>query len=69
MVKSRIMGDSAGKYKGTIDCFVKTFTNEGIFAFYRGFVPNFTRLGSWNVIMFLTLEQIKAAIRPKFEEQ
>ena len=69
VVKSRVMGDSAGVYKGTIDCFVKTFTNEGIFAFYRGFIPNFTRLGSWNVIMFLTLEQIKAAIKPQFERQ
>jgi Mitochondrial carrier protein len=31
---------------------------QGIFAFYKGFVPNFVRLGSWNVIMFLTLEQV-----------
>eukprot|EP00245_Coleochaete_scutata_P017764 TRINITY_DN887_c0_g1_i1.p1 TRINITY_DN887_c0_g1~~TRINITY_DN887_c0_g1_i1.p1 ORF type:complete len:337 (-),score=53.47 TRINITY_DN887_c0_g1_i1:609-1547(-) len=59
VVKSRIMGDSAGQYKGTIDCFVKTFKNDGIGAFYKGFVPNFGRLGSWNVIMFLTLEQTK----------
>ena len=28
-------------------------------AFYKGFIPNFGRLGSWNVIMFLTLEQVK----------
>ena len=27
-------------------------------AFYKGFIPNFGRLGSWNVIMFLTLEQV-----------
>lgn len=68
VVKSRVMGDSQGLYKGTLDCFVKTFSNEGIFAFYKGFIPNFTRLGSWNVVMFLTLEQIKAAIRPSFEK-
>ncbi|THG12448.1 hypothetical protein TEA_027472 [Camellia sinensis var. sinensis] len=29
----------------------------GPFAFYKGFLPNFGRLGIWNVIMFLTLEQ------------
>ena len=23
-----------------------------------GFIPNFSRLGSWNVAMFLTLEQV-----------
>eukprot|EP00957_Ditylum_brightwellii_P059230 4495764-Ditylum_brightwellii.AAC.1 len=68
------MGDSTGKYKGTLDCFIKTATyvylyrrlgrertvrllQDGILAFYKGFLPNFGRLGSWNVIMFLTLEQ------------
>ncbi|EFJ35536.1 hypothetical protein SELMODRAFT_80205 [Selaginella moellendorffii] len=57
VVKSRMMGDSS-KYKGTIDCFVKTLQNDGVTAFYKGFVPNFVRLGSWNVVMFLTLEQV-----------
>ncbi|CAI7891866.1 unnamed protein product [Closterium sp. NIES-53] len=32
---------------------------QGVLAFYKGFIPNFGRLGSWNVIMFLTLEQVK----------
>jgi solute carrier family 25 uncoupling protein 8/9 len=31
-------------------------------AFYKGFIPNFGRLGSWNVVMFLTLEQVKKAM-------
>lgn len=31
---------------------------QGVTAFYKGFIPNFGRLGSWNVIMFLTLEQV-----------
>eukprot|EP00262_Sarcandra_glabra_P003100 TRINITY_DN1357_c0_g1_i1.p1 TRINITY_DN1357_c0_g1~~TRINITY_DN1357_c0_g1_i1.p1 ORF type:complete len:306 (+),score=43.91 TRINITY_DN1357_c0_g1_i1:285-1202(+) len=57
VVKSRMMGDSS--YKSTLDCFIKTLKNEGPLAFYKGFIPNFGRLGSWNVIMFLTLEQAK----------
>eukprot|EP00252_Welwitschia_mirabilis_P009508 TRINITY_DN22151_c0_g1_i1.p1 TRINITY_DN22151_c0_g1~~TRINITY_DN22151_c0_g1_i1.p1 ORF type:complete len:301 (-),score=49.56 TRINITY_DN22151_c0_g1_i1:609-1511(-) len=61
VVKSRMMGNSQ-LYKGTFDCFIKTFTNDGIGAFYKGFIPNFGRLGSWNVIMFLTLEQVKKAV-------
>ncbi|KAL3624009.1 Mitochondrial uncoupling protein 2 [Castilleja foliolosa] len=61
VVKSRMMGDSM--YKGTIDCFFKTLKSEGLFAFYKGFFPNFGRLGSWNVIMFLTLEQVKKFFR------
>ncbi|XP_073289273.1 mitochondrial uncoupling protein 1-like [Primulina huaijiensis] len=61
VVKSRMMGDSG--YKNTLDCFVKTLKNDGPMAFYRGFIPNFGRLGSWNVIMFLTLEQAKKFVR------
>ncbi|KAL4558177.1 hypothetical protein LXL04_036375 [Taraxacum kok-saghyz] len=57
VVKSRMMGDSI--YKSTFDCIVKTLRVEGALAFYKGFLPNFGRLGSWNVIMFLTLEQVK----------
>ncbi|XP_077215150.1 mitochondrial uncoupling protein 1-like [Tasmannia lanceolata] len=61
VVKSRMMGDPT--YKSTIDCFIKTLRNDGPLAFYKGFIPNFGRLGSWNVIMFLTLEQAKKFFR------
>ncbi|EXC01504.1 Mitochondrial uncoupling protein 2 [Morus notabilis] len=57
VVKSRMMGDST--YKNTLECFIKTLKTEGFFAFYKGFLPNVGRLGSWNVIMFLTLEQVR----------
>ncbi|KAK6145296.1 hypothetical protein DH2020_022116 [Rehmannia glutinosa] len=57
VVKSRMMGDSV--YKSTIDCFLKTLKSEGLIAFYKGFFLNFGRLGLWNVIMFLTLEQVR----------
>ncbi|CAH1418617.1 unnamed protein product [Lactuca virosa] len=61
VVKSRMMGDPS--YTSTIDCFVKTLKNDGPLAFYKGFIPNFGRLGSWNVIMFLTLEQAKKFVK------
>ncbi|KAE9447709.1 hypothetical protein C3L33_20388, partial [Rhododendron williamsianum] len=61
-VKSRMMGDSSA-YKNMLDCFVKTLKNDGPFAFYEGFIPNFGRLGSRTVIMFLTLEQAKKFLR------
>ncbi|KAI8573973.1 hypothetical protein RHMOL_Rhmol01G0317800 [Rhododendron molle] len=57
LVKSRMMGDSI--YKSTLDCFIRTLKTEGPLAFYKGFIPNFSRIGIWNVIMFLTLEQAK----------
>mmetsp|Transcript_36309 Transcript_36309/g.91242 ORF Transcript_36309/g.91242 Transcript_36309/m.91242 type:complete len:300 (+) Transcript_36309:136-1035(+) len=62
VVKSRVMGDRVGKYKGVVDCFVQTAKNDGLGAFYKGFVPNFGRLGAWNVAMFLTLEQVKKLV-------
>jgi len=46
---------------------LRTAREEGLGAFYKGFVPNFARLGSWNVVMFLTLEQTKKAFQPKAE--
>lgn len=59
VVKSRVMGDKVGAYTGMIDCFRKTAAKEGLGAFYQGFAPNFARLGSWNVVMFLSLEKVR----------
>jgi hypothetical protein len=36
-------------------------------AFYKGFLPNFARLGSWNVIMFLTLEQVNEKLKREWK--
>jgi solute carrier family 25 uncoupling protein 8/9 len=46
-----------------LDCFGKTFRDGGVRAFYKGFSSNFARLGSWNVAMFLALEQARGALR------
>ncbi|KAL4436080.1 hypothetical protein ABPG77_005528 [Micractinium sp. CCAP 211/92] len=62
VVKSRMMGAAPGVYSGVLDCFVKTFKADGPLAFYNGFSSNFARLGSWNTIMFLVLEQTKRAL-------
>ena len=59
VVKSRVMSDKTGMYKGLVDCAVKTVKANGLGGLYQGFVPNFMRLSSWNVVMFLTLEQLK----------
>ncbi len=32
---------------------------EGVGAFYKGFVPNFARIGSFNIVLWLSYEQIK----------
>ncbi|XP_073836884.1 mitochondrial uncoupling protein Bmcp-like isoform X1 [Musca autumnalis] len=46
-------------YTGSIDCAVQTVRNEGFLALYKGFIPTWVRMGPWNVIFFITYEQLK----------
>ncbi|XP_035034326.1 mitochondrial uncoupling protein 2 [Hippoglossus stenolepis] len=59
VVKTRFMNSGAGKYSSAINCALTMLRNEGPKAFYKGFTPSFLRLGSWNIVMFVTYEQIK----------
>ena len=38
---------------------VQTVRHEGFWALYRGFIPTWLRMGPWNVIFFITYEQLK----------
>ncbi|KAI1290816.1 Mitochondrial uncoupling protein 2 [Halotydeus destructor] len=58
VVKTRIM-NSSGKYKGLYDCARTVYRENGFISFYKGFVPSFMRMGTWNVVMFVSFEQIK----------
>lgn len=44
VVKTRMQGLEAAKYKSTLDCFVQIWKNEGPFAFYKGTVPRLGRV-------------------------
>uniref|UniRef100_D3TPT4 Mitochondrial fatty acid anion carrier protein/uncoupling protein n=2 Tax=Glossina TaxID=44049 RepID=D3TPT4_GLOMM len=46
-------------YTGSLDCVVQTVRNEGILALYKGFIPTWVRMGPWNIIFFITYEQLK----------
>uniref|UniRef100_A0AAZ3P1D4 Dicarboxylate carrier UCP2 n=1 Tax=Oncorhynchus tshawytscha TaxID=74940 RepID=A0AAZ3P1D4_ONCTS len=59
VVKTRYMNSPPGQYKSAINCAWTMATKEGPTAFYKGFVPSFLRLGSWNVVMFVSFEQLK----------
>lgn len=66
VVKTRYMNSVPGQYCGAINCALTMLLQEGPSAFYKGFVPSFLRLGSWNIVMFVSYEQIKrGAIRLK----
>ncbi|XP_074466750.1 uncharacterized protein LOC141752608 [Sebastes fasciatus] len=62
VVKTRFMNSTEGKYRSAINCAVTMVRNEGPSAFYKGFMPSFLRLGSWNIVMFVTYEQIKRSM-------
>lgn len=63
VVKTRMM-NAAVPYKGFLDCVFKTMKHEGPLAFYNGFTANFMRIGTWNIAMFITLEQVKKSMFP-----
>lgn len=62
VVKTRYMNSSKGQYKGVLDSAMKMYQEGGPIAFYKGFFPSFLRLGSWNIVMFITYEQLKRFI-------
>ncbi|XP_020845245.1 dicarboxylate carrier SLC25A8 [Phascolarctos cinereus] len=62
VVKTRYMNSAAGQYASAGHCAFTMLWKEGPQAFYKGFVPSFLRLGSWNVVMFVTYEQLKRAL-------
>eukprot|EP01117_Protostelium_nocturnum_P011151 TRINITY_DN4049_c0_g4_i1.p1 TRINITY_DN4049_c0_g4~~TRINITY_DN4049_c0_g4_i1.p1 ORF type:complete len:305 (+),score=81.31 TRINITY_DN4049_c0_g4_i1:205-1119(+) len=69
VMKTRIMNqrivNGIPTYLGMTDCLRKTIKQEGIFALYKGFIPNYARLGPWCVVFFVSFEQLKSKITPQ----
>ncbi|KAM4794628.1 dicarboxylate carrier UCP2-like [Rhinophrynus dorsalis] len=59
VVKTRYMNSATGQYKNALNCAFTMVVKEGSIAFYKGFMPAFLRLGSWNIVMFVSYEQLK----------
>lgn len=62
VVKTRYMNSAPSQYSSAGHCALTMLQKEGPRAFYKGFMPSFLRLGSWNVVMFVTYEQLKRAL-------
>eukprot|EP01088_Endostelium_zonatum_P019530 TRINITY_DN6781_c0_g1_i1.p1 TRINITY_DN6781_c0_g1~~TRINITY_DN6781_c0_g1_i1.p1 ORF type:complete len:296 (-),score=47.71 TRINITY_DN6781_c0_g1_i1:66-953(-) len=62
VIKTRIMNSEKGTYKGSMDCFTKTLRSEGPFAFYKGFLPFYVRLGPHTMITLVVLEQFNSLV-------
>ena len=44
------------------DCFQKVVRNEGPLALYKGFLPGWARLGPWQLVFWVSYEQIRVAM-------
>ena len=58
VIKSRMM-ENKSIYKNIPDCIYKTYKNEGILAFYKGFFPLWLRLAPWQFTFWMTYENLK----------
>ena len=72
VIKTRIMNqkimakENGLLYKSTLDCLYKTVKFEGILGLYKGFIPNWMRIGPHTIITFLIFEQLRrfAGLKP-----
>lgn len=66
IVKTRIQSDNSNrgerKYKHALDCFVKTYKNEGLHAFSRGLSACMVRSFPANAACFLAYETVRARL-------
>ncbi|NXG77086.1 S2548 protein, partial [Baryphthengus martii] len=70
VVKSRLQADGVylNKYKGTLDCIVQSYQNEGLKVFFRGITVNAVRGFPTSSAMFLGYElSLKAMKRDQTE--
>ena len=63
VVKTRYMNSPTGKYRGALHCALRTGEKEGLSAFYKGFTASCLRLVSWNVVLWLSYEQLKVLVK------
>ena len=62
VLKTRLMNKMPGETGNPLLMVGEIFKKEGPAAFYKGFTTNFMRIGSWNVIMFVTYEKVKKVL-------
>jgi len=63
VVKTRFMNSPRGRYRGALHCAQMTAKTEGFLAFYKGFTASCLRLVSWNIVLWITFEQIKLGVK------
>ncbi|MED6287272.1 hypothetical protein CHARACLAT_014664 [Characodon lateralis] len=58
VIKTRMQGLEAHKYKSTVDCAVQIMKHEGPMAFYKGTIPRLGRVCLDVAIVFIIYEEV-----------
>ena len=64
-LQQNTMGSRAGMYQGTLNALHQTLRNEGVMAFYKGFVPSILRVLPSSAITFAVYEKTLQALRDR----
>ena len=59
VVKTRLMNETAGHYKGAMDVAGSIMRDYGPLGFFRGFLPAFVRLAPHTMLTFVFLEELR----------
>ncbi|XP_052781457.1 mitochondrial substrate carrier family protein ucpB-like [Mya arenaria] len=64
VVKTRIMNQCqvTKPYSSAFDCLGKTLRTEGPLGLYKGFIPNWMRIGPHTIVTFFVFEQLRRMI-------
>lgn len=63
VVKTRMQGLNAARYRNSLDCFAQVWRHEGPFSFYRGVTPRLTRVTVEVALTFLIYDFIQDAFQ------
>lgn len=66
VVKTRMQGTQAARYRNTLDCFVQIVKHEGVASLYAGVVPRLGRVVPGQGIIFMSFETIQQALVENF---
>lgn len=62
VVKTKMQGQDAGKYKGFADCFASVYRNHGFMGFYMGIGPRLFRVVLDVALTFAIFHQLKRTV-------
>ena len=67
VVSTRLMAvkKSQNPSAGTLETIAQMWAREGFTSFYKGFGPNVLRIGSFNVVLWTSYEQIRKLFNPE----